>query len=104
MTATAADADGFGGRCNVANQDRGCGAGNSGDGMMLGQPEAPVAPRFRALREVDRARDGGSGLLAGAHADQVEDGNRKRHAALDETAEPKGAGAPSKLDRRQPVA
>ena len=46
---------------------------------MLGQPEAAIAPLFDVLGQLDGAGDGRARRFAGAHADEIEDGNGKGH-------------------------
>jgi len=73
--AAASDADGAGGSRDMADENRRCGAGKAGDGMMFGQPEALIAPLLSSLSEMDGPGDGAARRLAGAHADEIEYGN-----------------------------
>jgi len=50
---------------------------------MLGKPESPIAPLLGVAREIYGAGDGGSWSFAGVHADEIKDGDRKRHRLLD---------------------
>lgn len=69
--ASTADADGVGGGGHVADEDGCGGAGEALDGVMLGKPEAAIAPLLGVVREINGAGDGGRGGFAGAHADEV---------------------------------
>ncbi len=82
--AAAADADGAGSSGDVADEDRGCGAGEAGDAVVLGEPEAGVAEAFGVAGEVDGAGDGGVGGFTGMEADEVEnrDGEGGRYGGL----------------------
>jgi hypothetical protein len=76
---TAANANGFGGAGDVADEN-GCGrTGEAGDGVMFGEPNATVTTLLGVLGEVDGTRYGGAGGLFGVHTDEVEDGNGKWH-------------------------
>jgi len=68
----------------MSDEDGGCGAGKAVDGVVLGQPEAAVAPLLGVLRKIDRTGDGGSWDFAGVHADEIEDGDGETHQRLDE--------------------
>ena len=52
--AAGADANGFCAAGYVSDDDRGGGAGDAGHVVVLGEPEAAIAPFFGVLREVER--------------------------------------------------
>jgi hypothetical protein len=66
----------------VSDEDGGCGAGEAFNGVMFGEPETAVTPLFCVASKVDRAGDGGGGGFAGAHADEVENGDGERHRLI----------------------
>jgi len=74
--AAAADADGSGCGGDVSDEDGRCRAHQALDGVMLGEPEAAVAPLLGVAGEIDGTCDGGRGCFAGAHADEIEDRDR----------------------------
>ena len=55
--AAGANANGLRAGTDMANQHRGRGARNAGHVVMLGQPEAVIAPRFRMLREIEHVAE-----------------------------------------------
>ena len=76
----AADADCGGRSGDVSDEDGGGGASEAVNGVMLGEPEAAIAPPLGVAGEIDGAGDGGGWSFAGVHADEVEDGDRKSHS------------------------
>lgn len=61
----------------MSNEDGGCRAGEAGDGMVLGEPEAGVAKGLDGLGELDGAGDGGGGGFAGMETYEIQNGDRE---------------------------
>ena len=78
----AADANCAGCRGDVSDQDGSRGAGEAVDGVVLREPEATIAPLLGVAGEIDGAGDGRGGSFDGVHADEIKDGNRKRHRLI----------------------
>jgi hypothetical protein len=78
----AADADGACRGGDVSDENGSCGAGETVDGVVFGEPEAAVAPLLDVPCEIDGAGDGGGWGFAGVHADEIEDGNGERHQLI----------------------
>ena len=81
--AAAAYANGVRSRSHVTNQNGCRGTGQAFNRVVLGKPEAAIAPLLGVLRKVHRARNTGSGGLARMQADKIEHGDRKTHTSLD---------------------
>jgi hypothetical protein len=75
--APAADANGTGGACDVADENGGGGAGEPRNGVMLCEPEALVSEVLHMLGKVDRPRDRTAGRFADVHTNQIENRNRQ---------------------------
>src|SRR5690606_16874299 len=72
--AAGADPDRRGAASDMANQDRGRRRGDAGHVVMLGQPEAPVAPALGMLREIEAVAEGLGGVAALGDRGEVENG------------------------------
>ena len=79
--AAGADANRLGAVGDVLDQDGGRRAGDAGHVVVLGQPEAAVAERLRAAREVERLAQRVGDCPASPHGREVE--NRKRNCPHD---------------------
>ena len=80
--AAGADADRRGARGDVADDDRGRGAGDAGHPVVLCQPIAAITPALGVPREVERPAEGLPGVAPFDHRRQIQDGDGN-HAAWD---------------------
>ena len=69
-----ADANGFGGVGNVADENRRGGTGDAGHVVVFGEPEASIAPFFGMLGEVEGIAKGFGDAPAGLDGGQIENG------------------------------
>jgi hypothetical protein len=74
--AAGADADCFCAAGDVRDDDGSGGAGDAGHVVVLGEPEAVVAPGFGVLREIERVAEGVGGGGALWDGGEVQDGER----------------------------
>ena len=57
---------------HVANEDGSCGAGESLNGVMLGEPETAIAPLLDMFREIYGPRYRGARRFARVHSNEIE--------------------------------
>ena len=69
--AAAADAHGVGGSGHMADEHGGCGAGESFDGVVFGEPETAIAPLLNVLREVHGSGNRGARGLSRVHRNEI---------------------------------
>ena len=82
--AAGADPDGLGAGGDMANHDRGRGTGDARHVVMLGHPDAPIAPALGMSRKIAGIVECAARIGVFGDADEIEDG-KWRHRVLQES-------------------